>query len=77
MEHNPELQYRIDGGFAVFGILAFVGLRLIYRGLRNDISDSSGTSVAGRSWFIAGGTGCCLPLIGYTLFLWKQGYFGP
>jgi hypothetical protein len=73
---NVLLHYRIAGGFLAFGICAAIGLRLIYRGVRDDICDASGTPIAGRSWFIIGGIFCLLPLIAYSLFLWKQGYFG-
>ena len=65
----------IHGGFLVFGLCAAFGLRLLYRGLRNDILDSSGTPVAGRSLFIVGGILCLLPLVAFVIFLCKQGYF--
>jgi hypothetical protein len=67
--------YRIGGGFLVFGICAAFGLRLLYRGIRGDVYDSSGTPIAARSWFIAGGIFCLLPLVAYSFFVWKQGYF--
>jgi hypothetical protein len=69
------LQYRIWGGFLAFGICAAFGLRLLYRGIRDDVYDTSGTPLAGRGWFIAGGIFCLLPLVAYFFFVWKQGYF--
>ncbi len=75
MEPNPLLHFRIWAGFLALGICAAYGLRLIYRGIRGDISDASGTPVAGRSWFIGGGILCLLPLCAFCLFVWKQGYF--
>ena len=72
---NWLLHYRIWTGFLAFGIFAAFGLRLVYRGFRGDVLDSSGTRQAGRGWFIAGGTLCMLPLVAYALFIWKQVYF--
>ena len=77
MDGNPLLSYRIACGFLAFGICAVFGLRLLYRGLRDDICDSSGVPKAARVWFFIGGIVCLLPLIAYALFMWRQGYFGP
>lgn len=66
----------IFGGFLVFGLCAAFGLRLLFRGIRNDILDSSGAPVAGRSWFIVGGVLCLVPLIAFSVFAWRQGYIG-
>jgi hypothetical protein len=77
MGNNPLLNYRIGAGFLVFGVCAVYGLRLMYRGIRDDVYDASGTPIAGRGWFIAGGIICWLPLIAYAVFIWKQGYFDP
>jgi hypothetical protein len=76
MGTNYLLHYRIAGGFIVFGICAAIGLRLLYRGVSNDICDISGTPIAGRIWFILGGIFSMLPLVAYSLFVWRQGYFG-
>lgn len=76
MVRNYLLHYRIAGGFFVFGVCAVIGLRLLYRGMRNDVCDASGTPLAGRAWFILGGLVCLVPLAAYALFLWRQGYFG-
>ncbi|HOW68389.1 MAG TPA: hypothetical protein P5186_07145 [Candidatus Paceibacterota bacterium] len=77
MENNPLLHYRIWSGVLVFGIGAAIGLRLIYRGIRGDVCDKSGTPMAGPSWFIGGGILCLMPLVAYLVFVWKQGYFAP
>jgi hypothetical protein len=66
----------IFGGFLVFGLCAAVGLRLLWRGIRDDVSDASGTPVAGRGWFIIAGVLCLVPLAAFSLFAWRQGYFG-
>jgi hypothetical protein len=63
-------------GFIPFGLCSFWGLRLLTRGFRGDILDSSGMAVAPRGLFIAGGLLLQLPLIGYAVFVWKQGLFG-
>ncbi len=75
MGSNPLLHYRIWGGFLALGICAAFGLRLLYRGIRGDVCDASGTPIADRGWFIAGGLVCFLPLVAYSIFVWKQGYF--
>ena len=75
MGNNPLLHFRIWGGFLAFGICAAFGLRLLYRGIRGDVCDTSGTPIAGRVWFIGGGIICLLPLVAYFIFAWKQGYF--
>jgi hypothetical protein len=74
--NNFPLHFRIWCGFLAFAICAVFGLRLLYRGVRDDVYDASGTPIAGRGWFIAGGILCLLPLVAYALFLWRQGYFG-
>jgi len=74
MGNNPLLHYRIWAGFLAFGICAAFRLRLLYRGIRGDVNDTSGTPLAGRGWFIAGGIFCLLPLVAYLVFVWKQGY---
>jgi hypothetical protein len=63
-------------GFLVFGASAFLGARFLIRGLRDDICDGSGIPIAGRSWFIIGGIFLLLPLVVFSLFAWRQGYFG-
>jgi hypothetical protein len=73
---NSTAEEAMWGGFIPFGLCSFWGLRLLLRGLRGDILDSSGTAVATRSWFIIGGFLLQLPLGGYTYFVWKQGLFG-
>jgi hypothetical protein len=75
MGNNPLLHFRIWGGFIAFGLCAALGFRLLYRGLRGDVNDASGTPMAGRAWFIAGGLFCFVPLVAYSVFVWKQGYF--
>jgi len=76
MGNNPLLNFRIGAGFFVFGIFAAYGFRLLYRGIQDDVNDASGTPIAGRGWFIAGGIGCMLPLVAYLVFIVKQGFFG-
>ncbi len=66
----------VFGGLLVFGLWAAFGVRLLVRGLRNDVLDSSGTPAAGRTWFIAGGLLCMLPLAAFLVFAWRQGYLG-
>jgi len=75
MDNNPLLHYRLWAGLLAFGICAVFGLRLLYRGIRGDVCDASATPMAGRGWFFGGGIVCLFPLVGYLLFLWKQGYF--
>ena len=66
----------IFGGFLVFGLCATFGLRLLRRGIRDDVLDASGTPVAGRRWYIIGGVLCLVPLAAFSVFAWRQGYFG-
>ena len=66
----------IEGGFLAFGVCSFFGLRLLLRGLRDDTLDASGHTVAARGWFIGGGILLQLPLLAFTAFAWRQGYFG-
>jgi hypothetical protein len=75
MNYPLAMHYRLAAGFIVFGICAVFGVRLLYRGLRDDIYDRSGMRIAGRSWFIVGGLFCMVPLVAYLVFLWRQGYF--
>src|SRR5262249_10322705 len=72
---NSTPSEAIWGGFMAFGICSFFGLRLLLRGLRGDTLDSSGHTVASRGWFILGGMLLQLPLVGFTLLAWKQGFF--
>jgi hypothetical protein len=66
----------IWGGFLVFGLCSFWGLRLLFRGVRGDILDSSGHDMAPRSLFIGGGVFLQLPLVVFLFFIWRQGFFG-
>ena len=72
---SSTAQEAMWGGFIPFGLCSFWGLRLLVRGLRGDVLDSSGTALASRGWFLVGGICLQLPLIGFTLFAWKQGLF--
>ena len=72
---NATAEEAMWGGFIAFGLCSLWGLRLFLRGLRGDVLDSSGHSVASRSWFIGGGICLQLPLVGFTLFAWNQGLF--
>jgi hypothetical protein len=65
----------MGSGLLVFGAGAAWGIRLIYRGVRNDIFDSAGGRVAGRVWFIGGGIVLVTIFIGYIFFMRRQGYF--
>lgn len=65
----------IWGGFLVFGICSFVGLKYLVRGFRNDILDSLGHPAAHRAWFIVGGFLMQLPLVCFVVFVWSRGYF--
>ena len=75
LEHNFAFQRRIGGGFWAFGLLSLFGLRIFYKGLRNDIYDWLGEKSAPRWSYIAFGLFCQLPLGGYILLLFHQGYF--
>ena len=66
----------ISGGFLAFGIFALFGLRLLWRGLRDDTLDSFGHTIASKGWFILAGGLLLLPLAGFAVFAWKQGFFG-
>jgi hypothetical protein len=66
----------IAAGFLVFGICAFFGLRLLIRGIRDDVLDSSGMPIANRIWFIVGGIVLIIPLAAFSLFVWRQGHLG-
>lgn len=52
---NSTAQEAMWGGFIPFGLCTLWGLRLVWRGLRGDILDSSGSVTASRSWFIIAG----------------------
>ncbi|HVT29558.1 MAG TPA: hypothetical protein VHE81_16195 [Lacipirellulaceae bacterium] len=65
----------ISGGFIVFGLCALIGVRLLVRGIRGDVLDASGTPMAGRGWFVAGGIILVALFAGWLVFVWKQGYF--
>jgi hypothetical protein len=65
----------IWGGFLVLGACSFFGLRWFVRGLRDDTLDSSGHPIASRAWFIIGGIMLQLPLVAFTAFAWRQGFF--
>lgn len=73
---NSNAFEAISGGFLAFGIFALFGLRLLWRGLRDDILDSFGHPIASRGLFILGGGLLILPLAGFLVFTWKQGFFG-
>lgn len=66
----------ISVGFIPFGLCSVWGLRLLLRGMRGDIRDSSGMETASRGWFIAGGILLQFPLLAFTGFAWKHGFFG-
>jgi hypothetical protein len=73
---NSTASEAIGGGFLAFGMCSFFGLRWLLRGLRNDTLDSTGHTIASRGWFIIGGILLQLPLITFTAFAWRQGFFG-
>ncbi len=73
--YNTTAEDAIWGGFIVFGACSLWGLRLLFRGIRGDINDAPGNPVA-RSWLILGGIVLQLPLVGFALFAWRQGFFG-
>jgi hypothetical protein len=62
-------------GFWVFGLLAFWGLRLLDRGIRDDIYDWIGERNAPRWAYIVFGSLCQAPLIAYLVFLHNLGWF--
>ena len=68
-------QKRIGGGYLAFGLLACFGLRLLYKGLRNDIFDWIGERNAPRWSYLVFGVLCQLPLLGFIALLRHQGYF--
>ena len=72
---NSTAQEAMWGGFIPFCLCSLWGLRLLWRGWRGDILDSSGMARASRSWFVIGGLLLQAPLVGYTVFAWKQGLF--
>jgi hypothetical protein len=73
---NSTAQGAMWSAFIPFGLCSIWGLRLLWRGLRGDILDSSGMDVAPQSLFIFGGILLQLPLAGFALLAWKQGLFG-
>ena len=64
------------GGFLVFGIVAVCGVGIFIRGVRNDTADLTGIPNGSRWWWIIGGIFLQMPLIGYAIFAYRQGYFG-
>ncbi len=70
-----ELNRRVGGGFFGFGALALFGLVILARGLRNDVHDWLGHAPVSRPWFIIGGILFQLPLLGWIVFLVRQGWF--
>ena len=69
------LDSKIGGGFVGFGLLAAIGLRLLFRGLRGEPRDWLGHSLAQRGWYIFGGAFLQFPLIAWIFFLRSQGWF--
>lgn len=74
-ENYNDARDAIGSGFLTFGLCSLWGMRLLVRGIRDDILDASGHRQAPRAWFVAGGILLQLPLIGYTIYAWRQGYF--
>ena len=62
-------------GIYVFAVFAIWGLRLLDRGIRDDIHDWIGERNAPRWSYIAFGSLCQLPLIAYLVFLHRLGWF--
>jgi hypothetical protein len=73
---NGTAEEAMWGGFIPFGVCSIWGLRLLLRGIRRDILDSSGMETASRKWFIMGGVLLQLPLGCYGYFVWSRGLFG-
>lgn len=63
-------------GLVVFAIIAFFGLKILIRGLRDDTADITGIPNGSRWWWIIAGILMQLPLIIFTVFAWRQGFFG-
>ena len=72
---NSTAQEAMWGGFIPFAFCSIWGLRLLWRGLREDILDPSGMPLASRSWFIIGGILLQIPLGAFTFYVWKKGLF--
>lgn len=70
-----SLNGRITAGFLPFIVLALFGVRLLIRGIRDDIYDWIGHASASRPYFIIGGIFLQLPLIAWIVFLIHQGWF--
>ena len=70
-----SLDGRIAVGFLPFVLLALIGLQLLARGVRGDISDWLGHASASRAWFLIGGIFLQLPLIAWIAFLVHQRWF--
>jgi hypothetical protein len=66
---------KIAGGFVGFGVLALLGLRLLVRGIRDDIYDWLGERSAPRWSYILAGVLLVLPLVAWIAFLSHQGWF--
>ena len=65
----------IGGGFAAFGFLAFLGIRLLIRAIRDDRYDWLGHASASRVWFVVGGIFLQLPLAAWIALLIHSGWF--
>jgi hypothetical protein len=59
----------VTGGAIAFGLLAFYGLRLIYRAWIDDTQDWLGHQAAPRWMYAAGGCLLQVPFIAYILFV--------
>jgi len=69
------IDLKIIGGFFSFGALAVLGLALLIRGVRRDVYDWLGETRASRWTFITVGLILQLPLVGWVVFLVRQGWF--
>jgi hypothetical protein len=75
-DDSPSIALEAMGSaLLIFGVAAVWGIHLIYRGIHNDIFDSAGGRIAGRSWFIGGGAFLVAIFISFFLFMWRQGCF--
>jgi hypothetical protein len=72
---SAVFQKRIGGGFLGFGLLSLFGLRLLWKGIRDDIYDWIGEKFAPRWSYVAFGIICQLPFVAFILFLFRQGLF--
>jgi hypothetical protein len=69
-------EHAVVRGFVVFGIVALCGARLLFRGIKKDIVDATSVPNGSRWSWIVGGIVLHIPLIGYTFFAYRQGFFG-